>query len=326
MRHGHHRPRRRVRPVQVVITAAVLILVAAITVAASRHGQGGDPASGNSIPRTLPHAPMSYLGVYASDVPGSFAGVASFTKSTGTDPDVAMYYSGWSQPFETKFARSAAQHNAVTLIQMEPRHISLSAIAAGKYDGYLTSFAAAVKSFGHPVILGFGHEMNGSWYSWGHTRSSAHSFVAAWRHIVTVFRLIGAKNVTWLWTVNVIDLRHNAIPSPAAWWPGKSYVTWVGIDGYYRKPGWSFAPLFGPTIAAVRRFTRDPILIGETGADKIAGKPAKITNLFAGIRAYGLLGFVWYDVIAGPDWRIDDDPAAVAAFHRGARLYNRPWS
>jgi mannan endo-1,4-beta-mannosidase len=326
MKHGQHRPRRRVRPVQVVITAAVFVLVAAITVAAARRSDGGEP--GGAIPGTLPHAPMSYIGVYANQVPGSFAGVTAFTKSTGADPDIAMYYSGWYQPFEKNFASAAAGHGAVTLVQIEPRKISLAAIAAGKYDGYLTSYAAAVKSFGHPVILSFGHEMNGSWYSWGHTRSSAQSFVAAWRHIVTVFRLLGAKNVTWLWTVNIINLRRGAnfIPSPAAWWPGKSYVTWVGIDGYYRKPTWSFAPLFGPTIAAVRKFTRDPILIGETGATTLAGKPAKITNLFAGIRAYGLLGFVWYDVIAGSDWRIDGDPAALAAFHRGTKFYNRPWS
>ena len=58
----------------------------------------------------------------------------------------------------------------------------------------------------------------------------------------------------------------------------------------------AFAPLFGPTIAAVRALTADPILIAETGAVPAAGQPAKITDLFAGIRSYGLLGFVWFDV------------------------------
>ena len=32
-------------------------------------------------------------------------------------------------------------------------------------------------------------------------------------------------------------------------------MTWVGIDGYYLKPSWQFAPLFGPTIGAVRALT-----------------------------------------------------------------------
>ena len=149
--------------------------------------------------------------------------------------------------------------------------------------------------------------------------------MAAWRHIVNVFRQQGADNVTWLWTVNIIDMQRGNIPSPAPWWPGSSYVTWVGIDGYYLKPSWTFAPLFGPTIKAVRALTLDPILISETGAAPAAGQPAKIADLFAGIRAYGLLGFVWFDANGIRDWRLDS-PAAVAAFRRGAKTFKRPAS
>ena len=85
---------------------------------------------------------------------------------------------------------------------------------------------------------------------------------------------------------------------PARWWPGSSYVNWVGIDGYYYQPSWKFASLFGPTIKAVRALTLDPILISETAAPG-ATQPAKIADLFAGIRAYGLLGFVWFDANKG---------------------------
>ena len=31
----------------------------------------------------------------------------------------------------------------------------------------------------------------------------------------------------------------------ADWWPGPSYVTWVGIDGYYYRPSDTFARVFG---------------------------------------------------------------------------------
>ena len=148
--------------------------------------------------------------------------------------------------------------------------------------------------------------------------------MAAWRHIVTVFRALGTSNVTWLWTVNIIDdTQHGKIPRPGPWWPGSSYVTWVGIDGYYLKPSWKFAPLFGPTISAVHALTGDPILIGETGASTAVGQPAKIADLFAGIHAYGLLGFVWFDT---KTFRISS-PAAIAAFARGAKTtYTRPTS
>ena len=72
-------------------------------------------------------------------------------------------------------------------------------------------------------------------------------------------------------------------------------MTWVGIDGYYYNSASTFAPLFGPTIAAVRALTHDPILISETAVAPAAGQSAKIADLFAGIRLYGLLGFVWFD-------------------------------
>jgi hypothetical protein len=104
-------------------------------------------------------------------------------------------------------------------------------------------------------------------------------------------------------------------------------VTWVGIDGYYLKSSWKFAPLFGPTIGAVRELTSDPILIAETGAVPASGQPAKIADLFAGIHAYGLLGFVWYDSTnsINQDFGLSS-PAAVAAFHRGASTFGRPGS
>ena len=233
-----------------------------------------------------------------------------------------MYYGGWQESFQARFAATVVRHHAVPLVQIDPTGISLAAIASGQYDAYLRSYASAVKAFGNRVILSFGHEMNGYWYSWAHGHASPAVFVAAWRHIVTIFRHQGATNVTWLWTVNIIDTRHG-IPSPARWWPGSSYVTWVGIDGYYLKRSWTFASLFGPTIKAVRELTLDPILITETSVAPKAVQPAKIADLFAGVRAYGLLGFVWFNANRMGAWRLSG-PAAVAAFRRGAEAYKTP--
>jgi mannan endo-1,4-beta-mannosidase len=270
----------------------------------------------------LSATPGSYLGLYPDGVPASYAGITAFTAATGVKPNVVPYYSGWLEPFQATFAATATQHGAVPLVQMDPTNISLAAIASGQYDGYLKTYAEAVRSFDHPVIFSFGHEMNGGWYSWGYRHTSAAVFVATWRHIVNLFRALGANNVTWLWTVNVLHPHHRIrVPSPANWWPGSSYVTWVGIDGYYFNSSFTFASLFGPTIAAVRELTKAPILIAETAAAPSAGQPAKIADLFAGVHLYGLLGFVWFDSIHLEDWRISS-PASVAAFRRGARTYN----
>jgi mannan endo-1,4-beta-mannosidase len=292
------------------VTCAAVVVAAAAVVAVARPSAPAQPTQ-----------PLRYLGVYEADAPSSYAGVDRFAQAIGTQPNLACYYSSWREPFQVRFATAAAEHGAVPLIQVNPAGVNLAAIASGRYDGYLRTYAAAVRSYRRPVIVSFGHEMNGWWYSWGYVHSSPAAFVAAWRHIVTVFRARGARNVTWLWTINIID-PHGGIPAPAAWWPGKSYVTWVGIDGYYFKPSWRFAPLFGPTIKAVRALTRDPILIAETGAAPAVGQAAKIADLFAGIRAYGLLGFVWFNAHAIDDWRLDT-PAAIAAFRLAVKNDSR---
>lgn len=262
---------------------------------------------------------MSELGIFEPGVPKSYAPVAGFAATSGVQPNLDVYYSSWYQPFQAAFAATAARHGAVALVQINPVGIDLAAIAAGAYDSYLRTYAGAVRSYGRRVILSFGHEMNASWYSWGFTQTSPATFVAAWRHIVTLFRAAGARNAAWLWTVNVTESSQTAPIAP--WWPGDSYVTWVGLDGYFYQPSQTFDTLFGPTIEAAHALTRAPVLIAETGATPAAGKPAKISSLFAGVHAWGLLGFVWFNADTEQDWRVSDDPAAVAALRTGEAAY-----
>jgi len=161
--------------------------------------------------------------------------------------------------------------------------------------------------------------MNGPWYPWGYGHVPASTFVAAWRHIVSLFRGQGADNVTWLWTVN--QDRSGTGPV-ASWWPGADYVTWVGIDGYYFRPSDTFAGVFGRTIDQVRAFTDKPVLLSETAVGPDAGQFAKIGDLFAGMHKYKTLGLVWFDKtqdegIYHQDWRIEDSQSAEAALRLG---------
>jgi mannan endo-1,4-beta-mannosidase len=310
----------RLKLALVFIVAGVTLAVATMVAVhfASR------PASGPPSPLTLPASPDSYIGLYPHGVPNSYAPVKAFTTATGVKPDVVPYYSGWFEPFQASFAKTAANDGVVPLVQIDPDGVSVARIAAGDYDSYLDSYAKAVRTYKHPVILSFGHEMNGYWYSWGYQHTSPQVFVAAWRHIVTMFRALGVTNVTWLWTINIVnDPEYGRIPSPAKWWPGQSYVTWVGIDGYYYSSSTVFTALFGPTIVAVRALTHSPILIAETAVAPRAGQSAKISDLFAGVHLYGLLGFIWFDSNTIRDWRLTS-PAAIAALRRGAGTIHQP--
>jgi mannan endo-1,4-beta-mannosidase len=302
----------RMRLTRFLVIGAAIITVAALALVGSLHD-----GSANTHPGTRPG---TFLGVFVPGVPQSYAGVSAFTANTQVRPRLVVYYSGWMEPFQARFAGVAARHGAAPLVQIDPTGVRLTSIASGRYDAYLRSYASAVKNFGRPVVLSFGPEMNGTWYTWGYRHTSAPVFVAAWRHVVTVFRSAGARNVTWLWTINVVQCRCR-IPPPASWWPGNSYVDWVGIDGYYYQRSLKFAALFGPTIKDVRALTLKPIIISETAAPA-ASQPAKIADLFAGVRSYGLLGFVWFDHSKDQAWGISS-PAAFAAFRRGAESLKR---
>ena len=267
-----------------------------------------------------------YLGVYPAG--RGYGPIASFAKVAGQRPDIVGYFSGWLEPFPTSYAQTIHRYGAAVMVQIDPAHISLKGIAAGHYDGYLSAYAESVRAFGHAVIIGFGHEMNAPWYSWGYGHTSPATFVAAWRHIVELFRALGADNVTWLWTINADQAGTGPL---ASWWPGANYVSWIGINGYYRRPSDTFAGVFGRTIDQVRAFSSKPVLLSGTAIAASANPPAKIPNLFQGMFRYRTLGLVWSDQtqaqghgFRSEDWRLEDNVPAEAAFRLSAAALRPP--
>jgi len=277
----------RGRMLTVAVNAIGFAAAAAVAVAAGVHFQhvtGAVPPPQVRAAARLPLLPD--LGVYEPTSPRSYSGVTEFSRLIRRSPNIAVYYSSWWEPFRVPFAQAAKAHHATPMVQIEPKDVSLASIAAGRYDPYVRAYARAVRSFRQPVILAFGHEMNATWYSWGFGHTPAADFVAAWRHIHQVFAAVGARNVRWLWTVNVVGPQANAIKG---WWPGAEYVTWVGIDGHYFQPSIRFPALFGATLGQIRKLTSE----------------------------------VWFDV-KGHNLRIEHHPAAIAAFRQAVSKYFKP--
>lgn len=260
---------------------------------------------------------IRYLGVYEGDAPQSYAGIRQFATTAGREPNLVSYYSGWYEPFATAFAKMATRNGAMTIVQIDPTNISLARIAAGGYDPYLTRYAKEVAAFGRPVVISFGHEMNGFWESWGYHQTPAADFRAAWRHIVDVFRQNGATNVKWLWQVNSASKKTGPVHD---FWPGAKYVNWVGVSGYYYLPGETFKYIFDPVVSQVRKFTNDPILIAETGVSPGPKAAFDIKDLFDGLRAHHYIGLVWFDLnkpgalYHGANWHLEGRPTVVQAF------------
>lgn len=286
--------------------------------------QVAEPApSASAVHATLPVRTAEYLGVYESDAPHSYAMVNRFAAGAGRQPNVVLYYNGWGEQFQASFAGAARSHHATLLIDLDPTSTSLASIISGSQDFYIKAYAQEVRSFGYPVIISFGHEMNGNWYAWGWTHARPRQFVRAWQHVVTVFRKAGADNVTWLWTVNGVASGEGPIKD---YWPGDTYVTWVGIDSYFDFQSQDFASVFGSTITDIRQLTARPILIAETAIGPVAGQTAKIPELFSGVRRDHLLGFVWFDEPQSgspykQDWRLETDASGMTLFRDEVSRY-----
>lgn len=281
------------------------------------------PAATSPAPTPIPSTP-----IHVCSHPGCYAGVAlaatskvpltAFAHATGARPGIVETYQAFGKPFPLNWVRSLSAQRILPLIQINPRSAPLAAINAGRYDAYLRSYARQVSEAGVPVGLSFAHEMNGRWYPWGYQHNNPAVFIAAWRHVHQVLASSGARKVIWVWTVD-----HNVAPASRAvspiqpWWPGASYVDWVGVDIYYITSHSSFRRSFDPTLKAIRQFTTKPILITETAVPPQPGAVRQILNLFAGVKAHGLLGVIWYDQRGRQNWYLNNRPAAVAAYRRG---------
>lgn len=201
-----------------------------------------------------------------------------------------------------------------------------AAIAAGSQDAYITSWAEAAKTWGHPFFLRFDWEMNGDWFPWGadYPGNTPADYVAMWRHVHDIFTSVGADDVTWVWAPN-IDPGNQYTP-PAALYPGDAYVDWTGLDGYNGDVPWtSFADLFRSSYDEITSFAPDkPMVIPEIGSTEAGGSKAEwITDMFNSLGQFPLIrALLWFDsTTSGPgdhtDWPVESSPAATTAFAAG---------
>jgi Glycosyl hydrolase family 26 len=197
---------------------------------------------------------------------------------------------------------------------------SLQKIIAGDFDGDLRNWAIEARNFGSPILIEWGTEPNGEWFSWngkwnGGAGEGPRRYVAAYRHIVDLMRGEGAANLQWVWHVNWYD-------EPEAKWnhfenyfPGGDYCDWIALSAY------------GPTTPTTRDGTESlafkmrvayprltkiaptkPIIIAEFGCDLhnrhvdvTRWAKAALEELFSN-RWPAVIGLCWWN----EGWQNDD--------------------
>jgi hypothetical protein len=295
---------------------------------ANRAAAGGAVALGAWIPNSYEHPQQ----------------IDRYARLVGRQPVIVSSYPNWSgPPFRATALNAVWSRGAVPLVTWEPwdvdhRGIPLRAIADGRYDGYLRSSARQAAAWGHPILVRFAHEMNGSWYPWGRRHGNTPQlYVAAWRHVVSVFRAAGAVNVQWVWAPNVNEQAGPSISLPvvgggpthpfpfAHYYPGNSWVDWVGLDGFnWGKGGeWqSFTQVFANSYDTLIHLTPRPIIVAETASNERQGdKAAWVASALREEipRFPRIRGVVWFDeAFSGVSARVDSSAAALSAFRSAA--------
>jgi uncharacterized protein YkwD len=192
-----------------------------------------------------------------------------------------------------------------------------SQIAAGKADDIINSTARAAKAYGQPILLSFDHEPLYGTYVPGKPAQ----FVAAWRHVVDRFRAAGASNVFW-----VLILTASTYQGEQAdlYYPGRSYVNFLGADGYnwrwaHHQAGWrSFADIFTSFyFYALQK--RLPAMITETGTLEDPTDPERKASWLSGADAWlhthpDIKAFIYFNTTVKWPWWIDTSPQSLAAF------------
>lgn len=207
---------------------------------------------------------------------------------------------------------------------------SLSNVIAGRYDGYIRTWAEAAKRWGKPFFLRFDWDMNARWPPWGAgvNGNRPSEFVAAWRHVHDIFRAVGATNATWVWCPSATA--GSSVQQLEALYPGNAYVDWTCLDGYNwgtnpRAPGaWmSFDQLFRPAYEAIVEHVAPtkPMVIGEVGSSEDGGSKAEwIADMLSEIPTSfpSIHAVMWSELDdAGGDWPIETSRSATAAFAQG---------
>ena len=255
----------------------------------------GQPQSPTAITvSTLPIVPdtsTSSTGVYVGEDcgPNAIVSCANFASAFRHGEAVGNTYAGWDADL-AKFASAQGfaamwASQTVPMITWQPSStkstITYAGIIAGNYDTYLRTSADELRALNMPILLRPFHEFNGSWYSWGLANQGASStadaqFIAAWQHMVSIFRAEGATNVKFVWCYNNVSVPRTAPwNNPAVAYPGDNYVDWIAWDMYNHGSAtsglrwYTFDQLMkNPYPLAVSISPNKPLMISELASNE----------------------------------------------------------
>ena len=299
----------------------------------------------------LRHPDTILLGVYDNNYQKSFDNILKLDNMLGYPLPLIQIYVAWgdkdNEQFPMLYAKAIYDLGSTPMITWEPwlndfdreahnlpavgdpNKKGMMAVARGEYDFYLKKWAQDLKAFGHVVFVRLGHEMNDPYrYPWGPQNNKPEAFIAAWRHVVQVFRQLNVHNVIWVWAPQPAYLHYKE------YFPGKNYVDWVGVGtlNYGTVAPWSkwwtFKEIFGNYYDRLNVFGK-PMMITEMGSLTVGGSRTQwFKQAFDSLpeKYPGLHALLFFNdnsdnttLNKSLDWSIVDDTATCRAIHHAIK-------
>jgi hypothetical protein len=291
------------------------------------------------------------LGIWAGPDSRDIGAFDRFTRESGRRPAIWTVASQWgsdaTKDFPSTLAKQAKDRGAALMVTWTPVkgapindetgfYSRYQRIVDGAHDPYIKAWAKAARDFGGPVLVRFAHEMNGEYFPWGTgygdfsggqtNDNSPKVFVAAWKHLVGVFRSLDADNVKFVWTPAKACKRCTYTP----WYPGRKWVDYVGFSNfnwgtYFGRSWQTFAQGISQPMAAFAKFTAKPVIVAELGTTPAVWngytKPWWIKSGYRAVRKkYPRIKAIIYQHVDlahlnHPDWSLDNpSPGAMDAY------------
>jgi len=290
-----------------------------------------------------------YNGVY----PGSYdmeedkiklKSLLAYEKRTGKKAAWVYFSDNWynGREFPLKTASWIRKHGSIPFIRLMLRSrekqdvaehkFTLERIIAGDFDDDLRSWARQARRFKTPLLVEFGTEVNGRWFSWnghwngrgkktGYGRATEadgpEKFRDAYRHIISISRQEKADNITWVFHANNQDIPDTSWNRMENYYPGDEWIDWLGVSVYGAQDPlepdiYSFRELMDDVYPRLKKLSKDkkPIALLEFGVT--SGNPrvnqakwseAALKDLVGG-RWPRLIGLAWWN----EGWENDDNP------------------
>lgn len=285
------------------------------------------------------------LGVIVESDP--YTALPTLERRTGHHFRAFLWYQSITENFNSSLANWLWRKSTKMQLSWEPWDPSgdpvnqpryrLRAIMRGYHDREIKRWAQQLKAFGREIFFRPMCEMNGNWTSWSGTVNGNRpsEYIYAWRHVFNVFKNERATNVKFVWSPNR-DASYSAAENTFnTYYPGSSYVHYVGINGYnwgrlYSTPTWtsewqSFDAIFGYSYRVFTRRTNKWLIISETGSTEIGGHKSSWTkDLMYRLRySYGRIRAVYFfNLNKETDWRIESSTANLRTFRYYSTMHN----